>query len=284
MISQKNKKLNIGIVNLMPNTSVYHQEIEEALLPESSRINLHWIKLLNKSYSGKDSILLHRFYDTYQNVKESCELDALIITGAPVELLEFKSVVYWQELKEIINSAIDEQLHTFGICWGALAIGNVLGLQKELLDKKIFGVLEAKTMSLLRDEGHGKHQSLDIPFSIQACFCQQDVEYQLRQGKLLLLACSESCPFPLLQTADQKHLMCLGHPEYGPSRLVNEWHRDKQKEPSIEPPVGVDITNQTAYWKDSSAHIFNYWLSSINTAKSLKMIAAENEIRLSDQT
>ena len=254
-------KLQIGIINLMPKPSVYHMELLQALEPLQSAAQFHWIRLESKDYADDDASFLNDSYKTFHTTHREVNLDAIILSGAPVELVEYNTVDYWEELEKILNQVIVEQLSSLGICWGALAIGKLLGIDKESLDNKVFGVLANRP---------GRHRTAEdkavpnyMPFSIQARFKADHVAANISNGMVKVVAHANGVENSILESSCGRHIMCLGHPEYGPNRLLDEWHRDSKKIPSRSKPVGIDVSAPDDFWRQESNRFFQNWLNQI---------------------
>jgi homoserine O-succinyltransferase len=253
--------MRIGIVNLMPDTVAYHEELAGALDCVAQRVQLSWLQLRTRPLPADVAAFVAQRYTTIKDV--AAELDGLIITGAPLELVDFDEVGYWDELRAMIGAAIAGNVHTFGICWGALAIGRVLGLRKTVIEKKVSGVFATANAACELSPFVRFPETLTLPFSIRAHFDTGDVNEQLGTGRLCAVATLDSLPHAFIHTADNRHFMCLGHPEYGPNRLLNEWHRDRKKDPETKPPCGVDLTNPQAVWRGLANSIFELWVDRI---------------------
>ena len=276
-LNQNKSKIQIGIINIMPNSVGYHQELIKALSCVSDETNLHWIRLDSKTYDSEAEPFLCDHYRNFEAVANDTQLDALIVTGAPVETLAFDEVYYWEELHSIINTAISKDLFTLGICWGALAIGKVLGLTKMNLEDKVFGVFGHQNQVAQPHPFGELPAELTIPLSIQARFIGEQTDQQVAQGKFDTLASNPAIGHSLLQSSDKQHLLCIGHPEYGATRLIDEWKRDKQKQPKLAPPHGLDINNPEAFWRSSSDLLFKFWIDQVKQQKHA------NEQRLTTQ-
>ena len=266
-LNQNKSKIQVGIINIMPNSVGYHQELIKALSCVADDTDLHWIRLDSKTYDNEAEPFLAEHYRNFDAVSSDIQLDALIVTGAPVETLAFNEVYYWEELHGIINTAISENLFTLGICWGALAIGNVLGLTKMNLEDKVFGVFGHQNQVAQPHPFGELPAELTIPLSIQARFIAEQTDQQVAQGKFATLASNPAIGHSLLQSSDKQHLLCIGHPEYGATRLIDEWKRDKQKQPDLAPPHGLDINNPEAFWRSSSDLLLQFWIDQVKEQK-----------------
>ena len=96
-VLMKKTTMKIGIINIMPKTATYHDELLSALDVVSDQVEYFWIRLQTKSYAEEDLLFMADRYQDYSSIKESVQLDAIIVTGAPVELLDFSAVNYWPE-------------------------------------------------------------------------------------------------------------------------------------------------------------------------------------------
>lgn len=256
-------KLRVGVINLMPDTVAYHEEFSRALQCVAHRVELCWLRLATRSYAPEALSFVEERYRLFADAMAERPLDGLIVTGAPLELVEFTEVSYWGELSGIVNRAVREKMHTFGICWGALAVGNVLGLRKTVLPAKVSGVYPALNVAGEGSPLSSLPRELELPFSIQAHFHADDVLRQRHEGKLILAATIEAIAHPFVHTADGRHFMCLGHPEYGPNRLVAEFHRDIKKNPATPPPFRVDLGSPQEQWRAAANGLFVAWVDQI---------------------
>jgi homoserine O-succinyltransferase len=257
----KNTKINIGIINIMPKTATYHDELLTALRQVATQAEFYWIRLQSKSYADEDLLFMNGRYQGYAELTAEINLDALIVTGAPVELLDFAAVNYWPELKHILQQAMSSNICTLGICWGALAIGQLLDLGKVELAQKVFGVFQVQSPIAAGTESQTLHRPQMMPFSIQATFCPEDLAQQLASAKVKCLGLHPDLGGALLCSSDHRHVMCLGHPEYGPYRLLDEWRRDVARMPNLQPPSGLDIDAPEATWRDEADQMFRAWFA-----------------------
>ncbi|MEM9482200.1 MAG: homoserine O-succinyltransferase [Cyanobacteria bacterium P01_F01_bin.116] len=267
-------KLNIAIINLMPDLADYHQELEAYFKPFTDDVELHWLKLQTKQYATEFCHLLDTTYRDYHSLDNALPtIDGLIITGAPVELLDFEQVAYWDELNLIIRQQMANDGSLLGICWGALAVGKLLGVEKRTLSEKLSGVY---TLNHVAEQT--KFQSfpptLFMPISTRACFVDQQIKELIKRHKLKSIMQTSDNLNVVVQTTDDKHLLCLGHPEYGPMRLTNEWHRDRKKNPNTKPPIGIDPEVPDDFWRAHSKLLLNLWVENIKN-KSLVLLTSK---------
>ena len=145
-MKQDIRPLEIAIINLMPTKIVTETQLMRLLSNSPLQVNVTLIS--TETYVGKNTSLEHlqRFYKPFSEVKHR-KFDGMIITGAPVEEMEFEEVKYWEELKEIFDFAKKSVTSTLFICWGAqAALHYFYGIEKHLLDKKLFGVYKHKKL------------------------------------------------------------------------------------------------------------------------------------------
>ena len=186
-------------------------------------------------------------------------LDGLIITGAPVEHLPFEEVNYWKELVSLIEESKLKCASTLGLCWAGFAMAYMAGVEKNIFNKKLFGVYPMRSLV----PGHSLMGTQDDEF-----FCPQsrhaglpDIEMEKaeKEGKLRLLAHGEKVGYTIFETPDQRQLMHLGHPEYNVDRLKSEMDRDK-KRGDVPPPENFDLTKSNTSWRSHRNLLFQQWL------------------------
>ena len=243
--------MRVGVVNLMPLAQEYELEILAAFSRISVVVEPVWIRLKGHGYKSSDPDVIAR-YVFFDEVNTS--LDRLIVTGAPVETLPFDEVRYWSELKDILLFARSHIPQSMGICWGGLAMGHLLGLNKENFESKLFGVF---TMDSLSD-GSG----FCCPVSTHAGIAETVWREGERRGLVRLLAHAPEIGYLVCQSADGRWLMHFGHPEYGPNRLPEEYRRDLERGRSdVAPPENVNLDQPSHEWKGQSDRFFEWWLS-----------------------
>ena len=140
--TQQIRPLHILLINLMPTKEVTETQILRALSNSPLQVNLTLLHTASRKSKNVDEEYLETFYRTFDEVKDEC-FDGLIITGAPVELMPFEEVDYWDELVEIMDWSEEHVCSTFYICWGAQAgLYHHFGINKQIMDTKLFGVYE----------------------------------------------------------------------------------------------------------------------------------------------
>lgn len=262
-IHQDIRPLKILILNLMPNKVETETQLLRLLsnTPLQTEITL----LKTASYQSKNTSTDHleSFYKTFDEIKDHY-YDGLIITGAPVETMDFEEVSYWDELSRIMEYSKTNVTSTLHICWGSQAgLYYHYGIKKYPTDKKIFGVfshdLFNKTNSLLR----GFDDEVLIPHSRYTTVYKEDIE---NNENLDLLLFSEEAGVCLVASKDGKQIFISGHLEYDKDSLKKEYFRDVEKGLDIHVPKNYfknDDANKEVIvkWRGSAHLLFANWLN-----------------------
>ena len=140
--SQGRNALRIGVLNIMPLGEQYEMDILNPLALSLVDIEPVWIKLESHSYKTWPDGHVDDLYATYSEAVKEKKLDGLIVTGAPVEHLDFEEVNYWDEISELIEDARNNSHSTLGLCWAGFALAKLSGLGKITFERKLFGVYE----------------------------------------------------------------------------------------------------------------------------------------------
>ena len=262
-IAQEIRPLNIGILNLMPNKE--ETELQLLRLIGNTPLQVEVSFLRTASYSGTHTSETHldSFYTTLDEVKrENKKFDGFIITGAPVEKLDFSDVKYWDELKDIMDWAEENVYSTFYICWAAqAAMYYFYNVQKREFPKKISGVFLHETLKqshpLMRNfddyfyAPHSRHTEV-IPSQTNSV---EDIE---------ILATSDEAGIFIAASKDGRRVFVFGHAEYDKFTLDKEYKRDvAAKRGDVEAPAhyydkdGQPVLN----WRAHSSLLFANWLN-----------------------
>ncbi len=262
-ITQDIRPLKIVILNLMP--LKIDTETQLSRLLGNSPLQVEIELICTKSHNSKNTSKGHlqTFYKHFDDVKDK-KFDGMIITGAPVEQLEFEDVDYWQELCEIMEWTKTNVHSTFHICWGAqAALYYHYGIKKYPLDKKLFGVfphkVERKGSMLFR----GFDDEFLVPHSRHTTIKRRDVE---KVKALRILASSEKAGIYAISTDNGKQIFITGHSEYDTNTLKKEYIRDKEAGLPIEIPEnyfpGNDETKEpVSTWRSGANLIYSNWLN-----------------------
>tara|TARA_B100001123_G_scaffold177320_1_gene203320 strand:+ start:7127 stop:7891 length:765 start_codon:yes stop_codon:yes gene_type:complete len=218
-----------------------------------------WIKLNTHNYKTWPQGYVDKFYISYDEVKDQQALDGFIITGAPIEHLNFEEVTYWNEIVKIINDARDRFPSTLGLCWAGMAMAYLLGVKKVLYETKLFGVFELENKVPNHPIMGATDDKFFCPQSRNAGMDNQDIEKAEIRGDLTALAFSEETGYPIYETPDHKQIVHLGHPEYNSSRLAYEAKRDSD-DPNVPPITNFDFANPSNVWKMHRHTFFHQWI------------------------
>lgn len=257
------RPLRIAILNLMPLKETTETQILRLI--GNTPLQVEFVLLHTKSHTSKNtsSDHLRQFYQTFDDVRDQ-QFDGMIITGAPVENMEFEEVNYWNELQEIMDWTTDNVTSTFYICWGAQAgLYHHFGIPKYALDQKMFGVFThrptKKNVNLLR----GFDETFLVPVSRHTEVRAEDIE---RIDELEILSTSDEAGVYIAATKDGKHIFVTGHSEYDPCTLKWEYDRDFNKGLEVEIPKNYypqDDPSQEPVitWRAHANLLFSNWLN-----------------------
>lgn len=257
------RPLKIAILNLMPTKIVTETQLLRLLGNTPLQVD---ITLFHpQSHTSKNTPQEHllSFYNTFDEIKEK-RFDGLIITGAPVEHLDFEDVDYWDELKFIMNWSITNVTSTFHICWGAQAgLYHHYNIPKHTLDEKAFGVfshnVNYKNEKLLR----GFDDEFFAPHSRHTCVSKEDIE---KIDSLKILTESHECGVHIVMSMDGKQIFVMGHSEYDPLTLKSEYDRDISNGVAISVPKNYypddnPIKYPIVRWRSHANLLFSNWLN-----------------------
>ena len=255
--------LKIAILNLMPKKI----QTENQLLRYLSNTPLQVeIKLLQtESYRSTHTSLEHmeKFYSFFNDIKDE-RFDGLVITGAPVEQLEFEDVMYWEELKEIMEWGKSNVFSTLHICWGAQAGLNYhYGIPKYQLEKKMFGVFKHYINNKNADLTRGLDDMFYAPHSRHTEVKREDIE---KISELEILSESEEAGIFIVANKSRRQVFITGHLEYERNTLSDEYFRDFNKGLDIEIPRNYFPNDDTSLtpmvtWRGSANIVFSNWLN-----------------------
>ncbi len=256
------RPIKIAILNLMPTK----QETETQLLRMLSNtpLQVDVTFLQPKSHISKNTSLEHleRFYTTFDKVKDQ-KFDGMIITGAPVEQLEFEQVDYWQELTQIFEFTKTNVTSTLFICWGAQAgLNYFYGIEKQLLKEKLFGVYKHKKLQNFEPLLKGFDDSFYIPHSRYTKINEKQVK---SNKNLVILSGSNIAGASIIKSADNKQIFITGHMEYDRETLKGEYERDLAKGLGTKKPKNYftdkGCTTIEHKWASSANLLYSNWLN-----------------------
>jgi homoserine O-succinyltransferase/O-acetyltransferase len=262
-ISQDIRPLQIAILNLMPLKEDTEVQLLRCLSNTPLQVDVTF--LTTKTYVSKNTAASHldKFYQTFDNV-ENRRFDGLIITGAPVEQLDFEEVIYWNELKDIMEWSKTNVTSTLHICWGAQAsLYYHYGIQKYILQDKLFGIFKHKVCNRNVPLVRGFDDYFYAPHSRYTGTRKEDIE---KSDNLEILAESEEAGVFIVASKDGKHVFITGHPEYDRVTLDSEYKRDILKGIEIDIPKNYYPDNDPSKcpilsWRGHSNILYTNWLN-----------------------
>lgn len=259
--TQDVRPIDILILNLMPTKIETETQLSRLLANSSLQVNLTLITPSSHDSKNTSQSHLEKFYTTFDKIKDK-KFDGMIITGAPVEHLEFEEVDYYDELKQIFEFTKTNVTTTMFICWGAQAALNYFyNIPKYPLDKKLFGVFKHKKSVIHEVLLNGIDDVFYVPQSRHTYNKEADL---LAQENLIPLCTSKDCGTTILKSKDCKQVFVLGHLEYDKYTLKGEYERDLAKNLPIEEPVNYfneDKSDVDVLWRSTANILYSNWLN-----------------------
>ena len=261
--TQDIRPLKIIILNLMPTKLVTETQLLRLLSNSPLQIDVEFLQVATHKAKNVSKSHMDKFYYTFDEIKGN-RYDGMIITGAPVEQMEFEEVDYWDELCKIMEWSKTNVYSTFHICWGAQAgLYYHYGIKKYPTKKKIFGVFPHFCL----DETHPLMRGLDDIYYVPHSRHTQIKRSDIAQVKdLQILSYSNEAGVHIVADMECRKFFITGHSEYDRDTLAKEYFRDKDKGLDIELPVNYFPNNDTNLvpnmtWKSTANIIFNNWLN-----------------------
>lgn len=262
-MSQDIRPLQIGILNLMPNKIATETQLSRLLGNTPLQVEVELIQVSTHKAKNVSEEHMLKFYKTFSDIKDR-KFDGFIITGAPVEKMDYTEVNYWDELCEIMEWTKTNVHSTFHICWGAqAALYYHYGIEKHLLPEKLSGVYSHRVVHknpmLLRgfdDEffvPHSRHTTVDI----------EDVK---KHPEIKILAVSDKAGLYAAATDEGRQIFITGHSEYDKNTLSDEYFRDKAAGMNPHIPENYfpddDVTREPVVkWRSHANLIYSNWLN-----------------------
>lgn len=257
------RPLKLIILNLMPTKLETETQLLRLLSNSPLQIDVEFLQV--KSHISKNVSKSHmdKFYKTFDEIKGN-RYDGMIITGAPVEHLEYEEVDYWDELCSIMEWSKKNVYSTFHICWGAQAgLYYHYGIKKHKLSKKLFGVFAHRSLDVTHPLMRGLDDEYFVPHSRHTEVRRQDIA-KIKQ--LQIISYSEQAGVHIVSDMDCRQFFVTGHSEYDRDTLAKEYFRDKEKGLDIDVPCNYFPNNDERLvpimnWKSSASIIFSNWLN-----------------------
>ena len=257
------RPLKIALLNLMPTKIATETQFVRLLGNTPLQVELTLLSM--QTHESKNTSLEHltSFYLTFEEVR-ALKFDGLVITGAPVEQMEFEQVDYWDELCQIMEWSKTNVHSTLHICWGAqAALYYHYGVPKHPLDKKLFGIyqhtVERRSSMLLR----GFDDQFMAPHSRHTTVLREDID---KVEEIKLLSESKQAGVYAMSTDKGHQIFITGHSEYDPDTLRREYERDKAAGLPIDVPVNYfpdddDQSEPMVTWRGHANLMFSNWLN-----------------------
>lgn len=257
------RPLKIAILNLMPTKSVTETQLLRLLGNTPLQVEITLVH--PESYVSKNTSeeYLISFYNTFSEIKDK-KFDGMVITGAPVEQMEFEEVDYWKELTEIMDWTKTNVTSTFHICWGAQAgLYHHYKINKHTVDKKIFGVFSHKVKYSAANLLKGFDDEFLAPHSRHTTIYKEDI---LAVPDLKILTESDEIGVHIVASKEGKQIFVMGHSEYDPLTLKWEYDRDVQKGLAIDIPKNYYPNDDPSkeprvLWRGHANLLFSNWLN-----------------------
>ncbi len=262
-LTQDIRPLKILLLNLMPTKITTETQFARLLGNTPLQVKLEFLQMATHKSTHIDEQHMIDFYKTFDEIKNN-KYDGMVITGAPVELMEFEEVNYWDELCEVMEWSKTHVTSTVHICWAAqAALYYHYGIKKIKLKEKLFGIfphkVEYKNSMLLR----GFDDNFMVPQSRHTTVLREDIE---KIDELKILASSDETGVYIVTTDKGRQIFVTGHPEYDTKTIQNEYLRDKNAGLSIKMPKNYfkdnDENNEPINsWRSSANLLYSNWLN-----------------------
>ncbi len=257
------RPLKILILNLMPNKQETEVQLLRLLSNTPLQLEVSFLHMESHVSKNTSEDYLQEFYKVFTDIREQ-KFDGMIITGAPVEHLDYEEVNYWDELTEIFEWTKTNVNSTFHICWGAQAgLYYHYGVPKYRLDKKVFGVFPHTKVYKHEDLLRGFDDIFYVPHSRHTEVREEDIE---KVKELNILSASEESGVYIVSDEDGSQIFVMGHSEYDSDTLKNEYFRDVEKGLDIDIPKHYFKNDDPkegplSMWKAHSSLLYTNWLN-----------------------
>ena len=262
-LRQDIRPLKIAILNIMPTKIVTETQLARVLGNTPLQVEIDFVHTSSHRSKNVSENHINEFYKDFSAIKNN-KYDGLIITGAPVELLEFDDVDYWDELKEIMEWSKTNVTSTLHICWAAMAgLYYHYGIEKHSFDKKLFGVFKHKVKSKRTMLVRGFDDVFYVPHSRHSYVKLEDVE---AVPELKVISTSKEAGLYIAASADKKQIFVTGHSEYDADTLSKEYFRDLDAGKPIDIPVNYfkddnPEKSPVVTWRSHANLLFSNWLN-----------------------
>ncbi|TMM46007.1 homoserine O-succinyltransferase [Colwellia ponticola] len=261
--NQEIRPMQVAILNLMPNKIETEVQILRMLSNTPLQINIEFIRIHKNVSKNTPKEHLENFYYLFDDIKHK-QYDGLIITGAPLALLDYTEVSYWDKICEVFDWADKNVTSTMFSCWAAhAALYHYYGLNRHLRKKKLFGVYSHVPLDSKEELTRGFDEHFNVPHSRYGYIEQSDYE---SIEEISILAQSPDAGVYLAASKNKRQVYLIGHPEYDASTLHEEFLRDCKKDSSTSIPENYyqdnDMNNNpVGSWRSHGSLLYTNWLN-----------------------
>lgn len=257
--NEKKEAIQIAILNLMPLKEDTELQLLRKLSNTEKDVQVTFVKVDNHKSKNVSQEHLENFYEEFSTVKKR-KWDGFIITGAPIELLDFEEVKYWKQLEEIMEWTKTNVKSTLHICWGGQAgLYHHYKIQKRLLPDKKFGVFKHFIENEKSPLVHGLEQNFMAPHSRHTTVNMEDIK---NIDDLTVTAFSKEAGVFLVENKEKTQIFDMGHLEYDLYTLDREYRRDKEKGLDIEEPENYYENEEPKNtWRQNGDTFYSNWIN-----------------------
>lgn len=264
-LSQDIRPLKFVIVNLMPTKIETETQLLRLISNTPLQIEVTLLKMDTYKSKNVSEEHMETFYKTFDDIKDE-RFDGMIITGAPIETLDFEDVIYWEEIMKIMEWSKKHVFSVLHICWGAQAgLYYHYGIKKYQLNKKIFGIFPIKLEERYENNElfRGFDEIFNMPHSRHTKIEENDI---LKETELEILAKSDEAGVSIIRSKDKRKIFLTGHLEYDRFTLAKEYERDISQNKKIDVPFNYypedDPTKKPIFnWKAHANLLFVNWIN-----------------------
>ncbi|WP_314671166.1 homoserine O-succinyltransferase [Segatella salivae] len=261
--NQEIRPLRIVILNLMPLKITTETDLIRLLSNTPLQMDICFMKL--QSHTPKNTPVEHMmmFYKSFEELS-SQKFDGMIITGAPIENMDYEAVEYWEEIQAIFNWSRTHVTSTMFLCWGAMAgLYHFYGIPKYPLPKKMFGIFQQQTLNPALPIFRGFDDTFFMPQSRHTEVRKEDI---LAHKELEIIAESPKSGVSIVMARGGREFFITGHLEYAPDTLDREYKRDKGKRDDVDVPVNYYMNNNPAKppivtWRAHANLFYSNWIN-----------------------
>lgn len=261
--TQDIRPLKIAILNLMPIKITTETDFVRILSNTPLQVELEFMKI--KSHTSKNAPIEHMqaFYRNFEDMRND-KYDGFIITGAPLEQMEYEEVSYWKDLQEVMDWARRHVTSTLYICWAAFAgLYHFYGVQKQATPEKVFGVFKHHATDPTLPIFRGFDDEFYVPHSRHITLPEDQIT---SHSELKIISVSEDAGIHAIMAREGREFFITGHSEYAPLTLDTEYRRDLAKNLPIKMPKNYyknnDINEKPLVrWRASANLLFSNWLN-----------------------